>query len=168
MNVYVQQRAEIAVIKRELKEQKVLLQHSVRSNRRRRVEDIVTSYDDIEDELIIPYHSFGSKSRCLTVKGVVGDGIADDTLAIQRAIKKASKNNAPAKVVLPKGVFLITSTIKIPAGITLMGQGYGSSPLAIQFDAGGSTLAYCGTEFAVKITGHAAALENLGLTDWRK
>lgn len=106
-------------------------------------------------------------TRYLTVKGVVGDGIADDTSAIQRAINRASSNKINAKLVLPKGVFLITSTIKIPAGITLMGQGYGSSPLAIQFDAGGSTLAYCGNSFAVSIRGHAVSLENLAITDWR-
>lgn len=68
-----------------------------------------TSRNDIEDEPMIPF--YGSGSRSLTVKGVVGDGIMDDTLAIQRAIRKASKNDARAEVVLPKGVFLITSTM---------------------------------------------------------
>jgi len=43
---------------------------------------------------------------------------------------------------------------------------YGSSPLAIQFDAGGSTIAYCGPDYAVKLTGHAASLRDLAVYDW--
>ena len=100
--------------------------------------------------------------------GVVGDSITDDTVALQNAIDDAASNNSGGgTVILPKGVFLTTSPLVVPAGITVTGQGYGSSPLSIQFDAGGSTIAYCGTDYAVKITGHAASLNNLAVYDWR-
>ena len=104
--------------------------------------------------------------RYLEVTGLVGDGITDDTKAIKKALRKASKGRANAKVVLPKGTFLITKPLIIKGGVTLMGQGYGSSPLALQFNAGGTVLAYCGTDYAVKITGHAASLESLAVTDF--
>ena len=68
-----------------------------------------TSRNDIEDEPMIPF--YGSGSRSLTVKGVVGDGIMDDTLAIQRAIRKASKNDARAEVVLPKAPISILKSL---------------------------------------------------------
>lgn len=103
--------------------------------------------------------------------GVVGDSHTDDTDALQRSIDEAaSKDNkfgGGGTVILPKGVFLTTSPLIIPAGITVTGQGYGSSPLAISFDAGGSVIAYCGTDYAVKIEGHAASLNNVAVYDWR-
>ena len=99
--------------------------------------------------------------------GVVGDSITDDTEALQTAIDDAASNDSGGgTVILPKGIFLTTSPLIIPAGITVTGQGYGSSPLAIKFDAGGSVIAYCGTDYAVKIVGHAASLNNLAVYDW--
>eukprot|EP00592_Proboscia_alata_P001936 CAMPEP_0194367524 /NCGR_PEP_ID=MMETSP0174-20130528/15615_1 /TAXON_ID=216777 /ORGANISM="Proboscia alata, Strain PI-D3" /LENGTH=708 /DNA_ID=CAMNT_0039143321 /DNA_START=193 /DNA_END=2319 /DNA_ORIENTATION=- len=108
-----------------------------------------------------------SKTRYLTVKGAVGDGVTDDTEAIQKALNKAAKNKSNGVVILKKGIYLTTKTLKIKGGVTLRGQGYGSSPLAIQFDAGGSVIAYCGESYAVKIVGHAASLESLAVYDWR-
>ena len=104
--------------------------------------------------------------------GIVGDGITDDTDALQRSIDEAdSAYNTPGgggTVILPKGVFLTTSPLIIPAGITVTGQGYGPSPLAISFkEGGGSVIAYCGTDYAVKIEGHAASLNNVAIYDWR-
>ena len=117
----------------------------------------------IEDTFNYDHH----ESRYLQVSDVVGDGITDDTKAIQRAINKASKNKKNAVVLLPKGTFKTTKTLILKAGITLRGQGYGSSPLAIQFDSGGSVIAYCGEGYAIKMNGHAAALESLAAYDWQ-
>lgn len=101
--------------------------------------------------------------------GVVGDSLVDDTDALQRAIDDAANNDndSGGTVILPKGTFLTTSPLIIPGGVTVMGQGYGSSPLAIKFDAGGSAIAYCGTDYAVKIDGHAASLKDVAVYDWR-
>ena len=99
--------------------------------------------------------------------GVVGDSIVDDTAALQRAIDNAANNDSGGTVILPKGIFLTKSPLIIPGGVTVTGQGYGSSPLAIQFDAGSSVIAYCGTDYAVKFDGHAASLNNVAVYDWR-
>mmetsp|Transcript_18921 Transcript_18921/g.31850 ORF Transcript_18921/g.31850 Transcript_18921/m.31850 type:complete len:666 (-) Transcript_18921:34-2031(-) len=98
--------------------------------------------------------------------GVIGDATADDTLALQAAIDSASANDSGGIVVIPKGTFRIFEPLIVPAGVTLQGQGYGDSPLAISFDAGASTIAYCGTDYAVKLEGHAAGLRDLAVYDW--
>ena len=110
---------------------------------------------------------FSHQSRYLVVKGAIGDGVTDDTRAIQKAINKASNNVKDGVVLLPKGIFLITKPIVLKGGVTLRGQGYGSSPLQIKFDAGGTVIAYCGEDYAIKIVGHAAAVENLAVYDWQ-
>jgi len=48
--------------------------------------------------------------------------------------------------------------------VRVVGEGYGGSPLAIDF--GGSVLAYCGTDRAVIIRGHNAGLERLAVYDY--
>jgi hypothetical protein len=48
--------------------------------------------------------------------GATGDGITDDTVAIQSAINYSVSNNA--ELYVPKGVYLISSTLSIPAGST--------------------------------------------------
>jgi hypothetical protein len=56
--------------------------------------------------------------------GAVGDGVADDTLAIQAAI-----NSLPAsggEVYVPSGDYLVTTAIRVKANTTLFGDGYGS------------------------------------------
>lgn len=99
--------------------------------------------------------------------GVVGDAIADDGPALQAAIDSAaSDEGAGGIVVLPRGTFRIDEPLVVPAGVTVQGQGYGSSPLAIQFDAGASTIAYCGEDHAVRLDGHGAGLRDLAVYDW--
>ena len=98
--------------------------------------------------------------------GVVGDSHVDDTTALQAAIDSASSNDSGGIVVLPKGTFRIFEPLIVPAGVTVQGQGYGDSPLAISFDAGASVIAYCGTDYAVKLGGHAAGLRDLAVYDW--
>lgn len=54
--------------------------------------------------------------------GAVGDGVTDDTAAIQAAVNaaEANRNN---EIVFPVGNYVITSTIVIRGGIRLIGQG---------------------------------------------
>jgi len=99
--------------------------------------------------------------------GIIGDASEDYGPALQAAIDSAaSDKDAGGIVVLPRGTFRTNKPLLVPAGVTLQGQGYGSSPLAIQFDAGASTIAYCGTHHAVKLTGHGAGLRDLAVYDW--
>lgn len=99
--------------------------------------------------------------------GVVGDAAADDGPSLQAAIDSAASNVAGGgTVVLPRGVFRTSAPLVIPGGVTLRGQGSGSSPLAIQFDAGSSTIAYCGDGHAVRLAGHLASIRDLAVYDW--
>ena len=99
--------------------------------------------------------------------GVVGDSTTDDTAALQAAIASAGNNLSGGTVVLGPGTFYINSPLVLPGGVTIQGQGYGSSPLAIQFDAGASTIAYCGTDYAVRVAGHSASIRDVAIYDWR-
>ena len=98
--------------------------------------------------------------------GAVGDSATDDTAALQAAIDSAADNLSGGTVVLGAGTFITTAPLDLKGGVTLQGQGYGSSPLAIQFDAGGSTIAYCGTDYAVKVTGHSVSIRDVAIYDW--
>lgn len=109
-----------------------------------------------------PHHSF---TYALDF-GVVGDAVVDDAAALQAAIDSAAAGDTGGTVILPKGIFLIKSPLILPGGVTVKGQGYGSSPLAIKFDAGGSVLAYCGTDYAVYLDGHGVSLQDLAVYDW--
>ena len=53
--------------------------------------------------------------------GAVGDGVADDTAAVQAAL-----NSGSAGVYVPKGVYGIGSQMTVPASVTVYGDGSGS------------------------------------------
>jgi hypothetical protein len=57
--------------------------------------------------------------------GAVGDGVVDDTAAIQRAVDKANNSNYP-KVYIPTGKYFITSTVKLYSNIVISGKGKNS------------------------------------------
>ncbi len=56
----------------------------------------------------------------VTENGAVGDGITDDTAAIQATLDKAAKTKG--RVYIPAGKYRLTSQINIPAGVTLIGN----------------------------------------------
>jgi len=72
--------------------------------------------------------------------GAVGDGVTDDTAAIQAAIDSGKS------VYMPSGIYLISSTLNVPSGLTLKGEGMsgnGSSPslfTQINFTGSGAAL----------------------------
>lgn len=61
--------------------------------------------------------------------GAVGDGVADDTLALQRTLTAASAgaggvspvNTWASEVVFPPGTYKITNTLNVPRGISIRG-----------------------------------------------
>ena len=55
--------------------------------------------------------------------GAVGDGIADDTAAIQGALEQAAK--ASPICFLPPGLYRINGSLTVPAGVTLCGASGG-------------------------------------------
>jgi len=60
--------------------------------------------------------------------GAVGDGVADDTAAIQAALTAAANRQVPAVVYLPSGAYRITTTLKIASTISMVGEYSGVGP----------------------------------------
>lgn len=75
-------------------------------------------------------------SPCVSVTGfgAVGDGVTDDTLAIQAAIDSLPTwtdygVSSAGRVCLPAGTYRVTSTIEVPDFVTLRGEGMFSTLL---------------------------------------
>ena len=98
--------------------------------------------------------------------GAVGDGVADDTVAIQAAINSTSPFG---EVFFPEGTYKISSTITLPSssglsGITLRGIGWGSvikptSAVSIAIRALGDVVFISNLQFDGVSTSSAAALQ---------
>ena len=58
--------------------------------------------------------------------GAVGDGVADDTVAIQAALNYAQQFTYPLvpAVYIPAGVYMVSNTITVPSYTNLFGDGY--------------------------------------------
>jgi len=74
--------------------------------------------------------------------GVVGDGTADDTAAIQTALDAAGKTGG--RVYLPPGKYLVAGSLRIPLGVALVGAAV--SPQYIRPLAGTVVLATGGRD----------------------
>lgn len=83
--------------------------------------------------------------------GAKGDGVTDDTAAIQAAID----NNKVVKI--PEGKYLISSTITIPQDRYVFGEGN------VQQAVGRSTLYTTANICMIKFTSHRSSIENLVL-----
>ena len=66
--------------------------------------------------------------------GAVGDGVADDTAAIQAAINAAAANNCGI-VELDSRSYAISSTITVPSAVTIVGKGSSQYPPAGSFNS---------------------------------
>lgn len=53
--------------------------------------------------------------------GAVGDGVADDTAAIRKALDSVAPGGGIVN--LPAGAYRITDSLKVPQGVTLLGEG---------------------------------------------
>lgn len=79
-----------------------------------------------------------AKTRRLTAKlsdfvsvkdfGASGNGIVDDTLAVQSAINAASGSGI-GSVYLPAGTYVVSKTLTLSGGVTLIGSGVGSTSI---------------------------------------
>ncbi len=105
--------------------------------------------EDIEQRL----SDYTDNSQAVNVKGrlygAVGDGVADDTAAIQAAI-----NAADSVVYLPAGTYKVTSTLTLPYaenGLVVRGAGSGYT------GAAQTTINYTGTGYAFEIGGGTTA-----------
>jgi hypothetical protein len=99
--------------------------------------------DKVTDATKNPHGAFTEFSdRAVNVKwfGAVGDGVTDDTEALQDAL--SSLGNSGGLVFVPAGTYLFNETLVIGAGQTITGVG----------NHKGSTLLYTGTGSAVDIS----------------
>eukprot|EP00035_Acanthoeca_spectabilis_P001559 m.81023 g.81023 ORF g.81023 m.81023 type:complete len:1212 (-) comp10967_c0_seq1:393-4028(-) len=70
--------------------------------------------------------------------GAVGDGVTDNVVAIQRALDvAASRPRGPRVVLLPKGIFAVSQTLSVPAGVALVGTAKHISVLSQVMPAAG-------------------------------
>ena len=110
-------------------------------------------------------------SDLISVKdfGAVGDGLSDDTTAIQNAL------SAHDAVLIPYGTFLITATIALGAGQSLIGLGQGSviacqdnSFNAVEITANNSTIQNLrieGGDAGIKLYGEDGECTQNSITD---
>lgn len=90
-----------------------------------------------------------SDANTINVKnfGVTGDGVTDDTQAIQDAIDSISGGSYRGDVLVPRGKYLITDRIEIPYNVNLVGQGgssgFGAHTAGTQFIAGHADAQLC-------------------------
>ena len=78
--------------------------------------------------------------------GATGDGITDDTAAINRALDQLycqqSNTQVRRSLFFPAGTYIVTDTIKIPAYAKLYGEGAESSIISFDVQAWTSTIPY--------------------------
>jgi len=85
--------------------------------------------------------------------GAVGDGVTNDTAAIQAALNYAATLTG-CTVLMPAGTYLVTSTLSFASHSTrLVGVGRGMIPGAYNVDDGGTQIDYTGAGFVISFNG---------------
>jgi len=81
------------------------------------------TYTDGETLLVKTYKNnrYKAVKYYVTANGAKGDGVTDDTLAIQTTLDKAAKGGG-GTVYLPEGKYRVSSQINVPANVTLLGD----------------------------------------------
>lgn len=82
-----------------------------------RVDNQGQSYQTLKERIDAQEYYLNVKSF-----GALGDGVTDDTTAIQDALDYADTNNI-SKIIFPIGTYLISSTLNVGDGIILVGEG---------------------------------------------
>ena len=100
------------------------------------------------------------KSNLLNVKrfGAAGDGITDDTAALQRVLE-AAKTAAPATVYFPAGTYLVTSFLTVPGNVGWAGNGMNMTEIRLDHSIDHSM---------IEIAGENVQFEGLTLNANRK
>ncbi|MEM7368177.1 MAG: hypothetical protein AAF587_06210 [Bacteroidota bacterium] len=98
---------------------------------------------------------------CVTDYGAISEDGEDDTQAFITALDSAAAIGA--KVCVPPGIFQLSSTLSIPAGVIMEGTNPGHDPLIAPYK--GSVLEYAGSDWAIKMSQSNAGLRDLAIRD---
>jgi hypothetical protein len=94
--------------------------------------------------------------------GAVGDGVVDDTLAINRALyemfSRETEQEIRRSLFFPAGIYKVTATIKIPTYAKLVGEGKNSSVLRQQTVTPGFAFADSKQQIGVSIGNDGATI----------
>jgi len=91
--------------------------------------------------------------------GAMGDGVTDDTAAIQRAINDRWATQDFSCIRFPAGVYLVSNTIYVLPNVSLIGEGSQATILKM-FSAGSSTTCVISTADSIGQTGTSIGLSN--------
>ncbi len=97
--------------------------------------------------------------------GAKGNGTTDDTAAINAAIAAAAPSSSPTgnTVFFPAGTYLVSSTLSVPAGLTLQGAGWNTPGAETNTFAGSWIFVDAGASFApVTLSQTGGAVRDLG------
>ena len=106
----------------------------------------------------------GGAGLCVKDYGALGDNTTDDTQAFVDAISAAAISGR--KVLVPVGNYRITSSLTIPDGVTLVGEGVGSTPTGTPYN--GSAIRYDGTGYALIFSGHTSGMRDMVVFDFNQ
>jgi hypothetical protein len=130
--------------------------------------DVLSSLNATEryDSNLVTFIQAGANAQPRTVQGklrdivsvkdfgAVGNGVADDTVAIQAALNYAATLTG-CTVFMPAGTYLVTSTLSFVGHSTrLVGAGRGVIPGTYVVDDGGTQIDYTGTGDVISFNGY--------------
>jgi hypothetical protein len=97
--------------------------------------------------------------------GATGNGTTDDTAAIKAAIAAAAPPSARTgnTVYFPAGAYLVSSTLTVPAGMTLQGAGWDTPGILSEIFAGSWIFVEAGASFSpVALSSTGGSVRDLG------
>lgn len=102
--------------------------------------------------------------------GAVGDGVADDTKALQRAIYDLGEKGEATVLYLPAGRYRITKTLLFEAkrGISIIGEDPANTSIVWGGESGGTMMLVNGAAFSqlTRITWNGSSKAGIGVAQW--